>query len=572
MANRLSLRADIACSARDFSRQFVRWGFPARRKKLPSEDEAQLVERIKQLWATNYVQKQMLDVLQSEGWDLDELTLGRLRRKHGVIMRVANGFSTENMGPGTGKKRKRRVADEQPDASTLQAQRGDVDGHGEEPPEPQGSVSAAVPPDEAARRAQRMLELQAYSDSQMEAGKRRRRIRGLAHLPPDAPGLPPRYKSETSLDECKAFLQLSNDSYKAVRQQFEDICIEENIIKKTACEAGTWQEAKNQLVRNNIHLSAMLNPLHQNLEERQNALEVICSDVTKRMRTLRKRILLKDANNILGLNPEQSKELRRQFYEILKADNFQTMLLCGKDHWEELRQQWLDTSPQAQELYSRGLDPEKKRCVDVLLRDAMKRHNDNNVSKIPHMTCYSNASYGPGPGPARRSQGISQPDRPAQASTSSQAPRVERYDTSPSKRFGVQRSSNVDPALYALQAPRTGPMQTNLPTVSPSSQTNNQSLPAYFRLAPESHLVQPHPKLWLATLPQRSIEALRAAAISRLPDSRLRRVVGVVKAGGSKEDHYQIDSEDEFQAFLETIAEMADGKATFIVLLESATT
>lgn len=542
-------------SARDFSRRFNRWHFPSRRDKLSAEEEERLVSRVKQLWEANYMQKQMLDVLVDEGWQLDDLRLARFRRKHGIMLRVAGGYNRENMGPGTGKKRKRDAEDET-DGAIMDAPRAEPTIH-------DNASAIDMDPATAARRMQRLVDIQADSDAQFNARKRRRRIRGYAHLPPDAPGLPPRYRSETSLDECKAYLSLSNDLYKEIRQKFEDICTEMDIIKKGLCNDGDWDKAKNRLIRESTHLSAVLNPVHENLAARENALEVLCADVTKRMRVMKKRIFLKQANNILGLNPEQSKELRRQFYEILKADGFQTKLLCGKEHWAELKQQWYDSSEVVQQLHAQGVDDEKKKCIDVLLRDAMKRHNDNNVTKIPHLS-QQNAS-GPGPGPAKRSKN----DR--EATQSSRPAAVPSYEPI--------RHSDLDPALFAALASEVTPATAAAPTARmtaaqsvPQDHAQTQpvprhAIPAYFRLSIDSSLHGQHPRMWLAAINGADVASLYAAATSKAKSARVMKICGVVKDADGREDQYQIDGSDELEAYLETINEIAAGKATFVVVL-----
>lgn len=86
--------------------------------------------------------------------------------------------------------------------------------------------------------------MQFESDQALANRKRRRRIRGYGHLPPDDPGMAPRYNSETTLDECKAFLHLSNEMYSTVRDDYEAICRDMGIErKKTVMENGVWYVA-----------------------------------------------------------------------------------------------------------------------------------------------------------------------------------------------------------------------------------------------------------------------------------------------------------------------------------------
>lgn len=188
----------------------------------------------------------------------------------------------------------------------------------------------ALNPEQEMMRMQRLNDLQRESDERLRSGKRRRRIRGYSHFPPDAPDVEPRYSSETTLDECKAFLNLTNDHYTTIRKDFQTICEEMGIIKKTECADGVWEESKRRLTRGNMHLSAMMHPLQPEQEKKANALDCLCMDVTKRMRVAGKAITIAEANNILGINPRESKEIRRSLYEIFTSDAFESRLLAGE--------------------------------------------------------------------------------------------------------------------------------------------------------------------------------------------------------------------------------------------------
>lgn len=272
-----------------------------------------------------------------------------------------------------------------------------------------GIQQAALASEEAARRQQYLDKLQLESDQALANRKRRRRIRGYGHLPADDPTLPPRYASETSLDECKAFLHLSNDMYQAIRRDYELICVDMGIErKKNTVEDGRWQLSKDRLVRENLHLSAMMHPLQGELDKKAIALDVICGDVTKRMRNTAKNFTLAQANNALGLSPTDSKSIRRTFYEILEADHYTTRLACGNDHWQEMRQRWFDGSPLLQEVMN-GNDEHKKSCVDKLCRDAMKRYNDDRIRHDPTKVQYQQSRYGPGPGAVTNGRGRKDP-------------------------------------------------------------------------------------------------------------------------------------------------------------------
>lgn len=142
---------------------------------MSKEDEAAIVARTKELFSQNRRGTEIQKILSEEGWDVDDYHFRELRRKHDMLLRDAAPFGTTPKG----EKRKRssayiggaNVEDETvPDAAT------------------QDSQLPSLTPEEAQRRAQRLADLQVQSDQRLQTRKRRRRIRGYGHLPPDAPG------------------------------------------------------------------------------------------------------------------------------------------------------------------------------------------------------------------------------------------------------------------------------------------------------------------------------------------------------------------------------------------------
>ncbi|KAK4541916.1 hypothetical protein LTR36_007280 [Oleoguttula mirabilis] len=524
-----------------FRRQFAdRWHFPPRKARVKPADEPVVVERIKQLWEQNLGVKEIRAALQEEGWELGDNEFQRLRKKNGFRRRGDVGAYSIEVGAG-GKRKRGPEEMEQwlpVDDDPVGGVMGELDGHDGTADallglqQPQHQPVFALTPEEEARRFEHMAKVQAESDQALLNRKRRRRIRGYGHLPPDDPGLAPRYSSETTLDECKAFLHLSNEMYSTVRSEYELICRDMGIErKKTVMENGLWQASKDRLVRENLHLSAMMHPLQPDLERKAVAIDVICADVTKRMRDSKKKLTVGEANNTLGLNPRSSKELRRKYYEILERDQYTTRLACGDEHWAELRQQWFDTSPLLQQVVTEG-DPHRMKCVDILCRDATKRYNDDSLKKDPTRRQYQQALYGPGPGACRSNKKKETPNGLTPAPTAPKKPTK--------KRAAVAGDLNIDPAL----APNP--------------------IPAYFRLSPDSNLIGNHPRIWLGKLASPTILALHAAAAGKAGAAQVSKAQGIIKNADGSEDSYQIDDDGELQVYLEA----AGDKSTFVVVLE----
>ncbi len=67
--------------------------FPS--KQNPAHKNAELVERVKQLWERNTSQREMLRILNEEdGFDIKERELMRVRAKNRWLLRVPNGMKT----------------------------------------------------------------------------------------------------------------------------------------------------------------------------------------------------------------------------------------------------------------------------------------------------------------------------------------------------------------------------------------------------------------------------------------------------------------------------------------------
>ena len=67
-------------------------------------------------------------------------------------------------------------------------------------------------------------------------------------------------------------------------------------------------------------------------------MDVICTDVTKRMRTMQLKMTIAEAKTILGSNPEESRTIRQEFVNVLKEDHFTSKTEAGQEHWEELKE------------------------------------------------------------------------------------------------------------------------------------------------------------------------------------------------------------------------------------------
>lgn len=323
----------------------------------------------------------MLHALHEEGFSITPRELIRVRTKHRWLLRDSHGA-----GPGVvaGAKKSHSIEDDRPgsehDASNDEAGNDDAG-----PFEGLLAGEARKPPASQQVLEQRH-EKEARSAALFASGKRRRRTRQYAGLPADPPG-PPRFPSETTLTEGQSILGLDRATYAAVRERFEGICSARGILKKTVAGPEAWERAKLDLVGAFPHLQKVMRPgAGGGKEKRDLALDVICSDVTKRMRAGgEKGPVLADAKNVLGLNPAESREVRSALYDMLEADGFTSKLAMGPDRWTELKHKWIDGSELLQKVLSRLDDPDtherKTKAVEALATDVMKRLREDHSKR-----------------------------------------------------------------------------------------------------------------------------------------------------------------------------------------------
>lgn len=561
-------------SKRAFQTQFKRWQFPS--KQHPAHKNAALVARVKELWDANTSQREMLRILNEEGFDIKERELMRVRAKNRWLLRVPNGM-----------KSKKRDADQDVINQLQAALYPDrQDGEVEEEAEDGTSMPASKPtraradspplsPEVLAKRQERLAKLQAESAERWETRKRRRRTRGWAGLPADPPG-PPRFPSETTIDESKAFLSLDNRLYRDVRSRFQRICEEADIIKKTIAGPERWEAAKDRLIQESSHLQTVFWGNEENQEAKKLALDVICSDVTKRMRTLERRMTIAEAKNALGVNPEESRQLRNAFYQVLKADHFTSKLEAGEEHWKELKQQWINSSELLQNIINTGdADPqytEKVKAMEVLCRDVMKRLRDDQTKRDPTRkkkfdTNFNAADMGiPDFNNVANDFQPTPHDALIQAATQAQAQvqRQPQREIQTQPRHGQmlmdQNDMQIDPSL--LLAAANDPslmgdrgMQNSYYPADPAQtafSASPSSIAVYFRLLPTSD-VQTASRLWVSTLGSASVDELRQLATVKFPHTIAYRIEGVIKQPNGHEMTLPIDQDEELEAYLAAI-------------------
>ncbi len=366
-----------------------------------------LVARVRELWEHNTVQKDMVEILTSEGYEVGQREVARIRRKNGWKLRGPNYERPSDVTPGrqwvhaTSEGDRVGVLDQ-----GILDQGGDGAGIGshEDQSNHWNYGAAGLEPAEAqlqqetmeamreARREYRKRQLEAESDELWLTKKRRRRALPYGVMPADPPG-PPRFPSETSLTDAKAILQLEKAVYMPLREKFYEMLIANNVYKKTLIAPEKWEALKDQLVRESMHLrSVMWDPA--DMDKKKLAVEIICMDVTKRVRGEGRKMRLLDAKTIAGLNPDAAKHATISLYNILAQENFTSKMEEGPEHFEVLKQRWIAGS----EILSRIVaeDPSspdharRLKAVTLLANDATRRYRTDytRLGRVPPMIHY----------------------------------------------------------------------------------------------------------------------------------------------------------------------------------------
>lgn len=501
----------------------------------------------------------MLRVLNEEdGFNIKQRELVRVRTKNRWLLRRSTNDAGDNSEDTKSPSADLSVDPRLRPSSTPNVQRTLRSGATQYgAPEP--SASPGLDPVEAALRDDRRRRMEAESAERYATKKRRRRTRGYAGMPADPPG-PPRFPSETTLDESKSILSLDRQTYQAVRNDCQRIFQTAGVYKKTIVGPERWEAAKERLIAHNRHLQSVMWVDKSNIEGKRLALDVICSDVTKRMRGVGSRLLLGEAKNILGLNPENSRTVRAALYKLLKNDDFTTKTEMGTARFEALKQRWLAESQTLQRILADTLDgrnPEMKmKAVDALARDVVKRVRDDFVRRDPNKQNKEVAkaaqehnddedgddSYGAGgmddgayidddePEPARLlPANVIDPDTglPIDARLGSE----------------LLLAAVDEPYLHGFEG------QQASPTFQSQSQTADDPVAIFLR-PHQSSTFPIETDLWISMLSSRSLQELRQVAVAKYPAAVCLRVEGVLKDGKGAELPIQIGTDAQLAAYL----------------------
>ena len=495
----------------------------------------------------------MMQILAREGYEIAERALSKIRKDNGWILRSANGMKSRSVVPS-----KRPF----PKEEAFQV------------PE----ISADV----VAKRNQESQRRRVESDERLKNRSRRVRTVGWAGMGPDPP-MEPRFPSEMTISQSKGQLGLSQESYTFMRNEFHSMCEAQGLTKKTLAGTEKWQAIKNDLVGRCSFLQNAINVGGDNvtdeaLKKRRVALDVICSDVTKRIRTSQNRVTIPDAKSAMGINPAQGSEIRKQFYQILLADHFTSKIEAGAQHWKELKEVLISSSPVLKEiLVSDGSAAaeadlgKKTKALEVLCRDVMKRLRDDQTKKAKGLRARSHTSQLDGSalvtnGGQSPSAGLSSCDEQSVPEQTvhhgySFVPEYGMMDSqnqenAPPSRIRISQRNHsemeIDPILINL-----GSGEPAMSTYDPHPPVHaNQPHPvalgtnAWFRLSDSSPQCL-QPRIWLSAIPDPpTIDGIHAIALSHSAE-----FVHIVKIEAHTRylNPVTIDKDDELDVFMKNV-------------------
>ena len=295
---------------------------------------------MRQLWSECYSQKDILGILLSEEFEVTDRDITLLRQNLGLRMRDPNNERS---------------------AKVIQG------------------VCVETTPDDLERLKKRCEE----SDERLLMGTRRVRTRTWNGIPADDPDLQPRFPSEKTISACKKDLDLGQDrkKYIFVRDTFQRMCAEAGIIKKSH-DPEAWEKVKLALVDAVPSLNqAYSRPCRPKKGDPMwFALDIICSDVAKKIRVLNTKLDIKQVKQTLKLDPHQVTTFRRNFVEILRDANFKSRFEIPTNDWNRLKKVLYSQSLHLQAVLPVQIwddkDDKRVRAFEYLCRDVTKRYKD----------------------------------------------------------------------------------------------------------------------------------------------------------------------------------------------------
>lgn len=240
-----------------------------------------------------------------------------------------------------------------------------------------------IPPDTAPERLARIQKRCQESDELLRLKKRRVRSKPWNGIPADELGMKPRFPSEKTILASKKELGLCEDRkrYIDVRGIFERICILNGVTKKSH-DADLWEKVKDDLVGAVPLLNQVYSkpPRPQKGDSLWFALDIICSDVAKKIRVGGSRMNIQEMKQALEMDPHQVVQFRQEFILLLRDAQFTSKFELSKEVWDRLKKELIARIPHLQAMLPPEVLSQKDhirvRAIEYMCRDITKRYND----------------------------------------------------------------------------------------------------------------------------------------------------------------------------------------------------
>ncbi|KAL6904558.1 hypothetical protein GGI43DRAFT_397543 [Trichoderma evansii] len=390
---------DFTPSRRAFQSQFRRWDFPLKTKSRCQDER--LLGRIKELWEQNFSPNEMIKMLLDEGFEAGPHEVMKLRLKNRWLFRGPNNEKAKAVDPAAADPNDEPELPENLESSALlhvddstislrhdEKEEGEreVEGEDEREADAEGAGEGASkhPLSKPSPGFGHDNEANATEPAENQADKNNKKKRNRFKM--DASGAIVRFPSEMTIDDARSKLGLDKATYRLLRAEFRNICIAMDVSKKSA-GSDKWEAAKTRLLHERPELYHKLWTPEDELEMKQAALDVICTDIAKRMRSMDSRMSVAEVKNALGMNPQQARDARVAFNEVLTEAGFTRQLdsTPTSQQWNDLRRQWGNRSDVIKKtLDDIDSDPSnhlKVKALDALSRDTLKRLRDNRASR-----------------------------------------------------------------------------------------------------------------------------------------------------------------------------------------------
>lgn len=506
------------------SRRLAEWKFSAADTNAEYTDA--LVSRVKQLWESNLTQAEIAKALNDEGYNIKPLALARLRRRKGFYM---SGNSIQ-----------------QPDISEL------------------SSDSASE--GEMSQLSEAQHEKTQHKKSDLEMRKQRRKST-VFHAPSD--GKPTRYPSELTVAEARSVLGIDEASFKVIRETFGSICEQHDITKKSIAGPHKWERAKTLLIESTPLLRDAFDQNADDMGARKLSLDTLCMSITRSAHYKGMYVKVAGVKNALGANPQQIRELRQTFHDVLYEHGI-VHKTGPLRNWPALKHEWAAKSPFIKNIIDHESKDEqgkqRAQLAEKFARDILKRLRDQLRQK-------AKAQNSP-PIEQHSAHDDSQDEYPhadfnisehyLETATSNHLPQSPTY-TQPQlqiRRPPARAAKHAATPIVSLQPPLDAPSPITLPS-TPISYTRMtryttnvapiqppaQSCAVYMRLHPASNFTLPN-SIWITTVPAVTIDSVRAAAAVKFPGTICGLVEGVVKDGVGGELPLRVQDDQELTAYM----------------------